>query len=213
MTSPQENDKQHIALLSVLQIPLLLKQMYKDAVPPTTEAIISFVFERSEEMFHAFSALSDREGARMLREIYEPTRLTRATVFEIRTCCTALASAMLPDGMVSKEHGEQVTSILRELIVMEYLKRSRYSEEFDRLYAVTSDRGLKYGKHLRDDPKLLELLYQNMLWAQTDSIKESAERPVITGDSFNSFHAKNVLHVLLIRYIKDFASFVNRTVP
>jgi hypothetical protein len=212
MTSPHENDIQHIALLSVSRLPLLLKQMYKP-VHPTTEAILSFVFEKSEEMFYSFAALSDKEGARMLRELYKPTRLTRATVFEIRACCTALASAMLPEGKVSKEHGEQIISILRELIVMEYLNSSRYSEEFDRLYAVTADRGLKYGKHLNDDPKLLDLLHQNISWSETDLIKESSERAFVTGDSLNSFFEKNVLHVLLIRYVKDFASFVNRTFP
>ena len=210
MTPPQENDKRHIDLLSVSRLPLLLKQMYKDPVPPTTEAIISFVFQKSEEMFCDFPGLYEHLRPKQLTEA---VTLTRATVFEIRACCTALASAMLPEGRVSKEHGEQIISILRELIVMEYLNSSRYSEEFDRLYAVTSDRGLKYGKHLNDTPKITNLLYQNLLWAETDSIKESSERAVMTGGSMDWYFAVSVLSQLLVRYVKDFASFVNRTVP
>jgi len=160
MTPPQENDERHIALLSVSRIPLLLKQMCKDPVPPTTEAIISFVFQKSEEMFCDFPGLYEHLRPRQLTQAIT---LTRATLFEIRILCVALASAMLPDGKVPSECGEYTIDILRELTVMEYLSSPQYSEEFDRLYAVTAERGLKYGKHLQDTTKLINLLYQNLL--------------------------------------------------
>jgi len=210
MTFPQENDKRHIDLLSVSRLPLLLKQLYKDPVPPTTEAIISFVFQKSEEMFCDFPGLYEHLRPKQLTQA---VTLTRATLFEIRILCVALASAMLPDGKVPKECGEHIISILRELAVMEYLNSTRYSEEFDRLYAVTAERGLRYGKHLHDTTKLINLLYQNLSWAKTDSIKEPSERAVLTGGFIDHYFAESVLRQLLVRYVEHFASFVNRTFP
>ena len=197
-------------MLSVSRLPLLLKQLYKDPVPPTTEAIISFVFQKSEEMFCDFPGLYEHLRPKQLTQA---VTLTRATLFEIRILCVAMASAMLPEGKVPKECGKQTIAILRELAVMEYLNSTRYSEEFDRLYAVTAERGLKYGKHLQDTPKLLNLLYQNILWSETDSIKESSERAFMTGGFIDQCLAVSVLRQLLLRYVEHFASFVNRTFP
>jgi hypothetical protein len=206
----QENDKRPIGLLSVSRLPLLLKQLYKDPVPPTVEAIISFVFQKSEEVFCDFPGLYEHLRPKQLTQA---VTLTRGTLFEIRILCVALASAMLPDGKVPAECRERTIAILRELAVMEYLNSNRYTEEFDRLYAVTAERGLKYGKHLQDTTKLINLLYQNLLWAATDLIKESSERAVMIGSSMDWYFAESVLRQLLVRYVEQFASFTNRTFP
>jgi hypothetical protein len=210
MAPSQENDKRPIELFSASRLPLLLKQLYKNPVPPRTEAIITFVFNKSEEMFSDFPSLFENLRPKQLTKAMT---LTRATLFEIRILCVALASAMLPDGKVPAECGEYSTDMLRELVVMEYLSSAQYSEEFDRLYAVTAERGLKYGKHLQDTTKLINLLYQNLLWAATDLIKESSERAVMTGGFMDQQFAVSVLRQLLVRYVEQFAAFTNRTFP
>ena len=86
MAPSQENDKRPIELFSASRLSLLLKQLYKNPVPPKTEAIITFVFNKSEQMFSDFPGLFENLRPKQLTKAMT---LTRATLFEIRILCVA----------------------------------------------------------------------------------------------------------------------------